>query len=69
MEILIILIAWFSVGFIYLINLCGSKEIDNLSKKAVITILIIFLPTTIFIYIISGIEELVKRLRNGKRKM
>ena len=68
MEILIILIAWFSVGFIYLLNLTATEQYDELSDSARTIILIIFLPTTIVIYTIIGIRELIGRLkRNGKR--
>ena len=66
MEILIILIAWFALGFIYLLNLTASNEFDNLSDIARGIILIIFLPTTIVIYTIIGIKELIKRLKNGR---
>ena len=66
MEILIILIAWFSIGFIYLVNLCASEEFNNLSDMARAIILIIFLPTTIVIYTIIGIRELYKRLNNDR---
>lgn len=67
MEILIILIAWFAVGFIYLLNLTASNEFDNLSDIARGIVLLIFLPTTIVIYTIMGIESLIKRFRNEKR--
>lgn len=66
MEILIILIAWFSVGFIYLLNLTASEEFNNLSDMARAIILIIFLPTTIVIYTIIGIKELIKRFKDGR---
>ena len=66
MEILIILIAWFATGFIYLINLTASEEFNNLSDTARVIILIIFLPTTIVIYTIIGIKELIKRFKNGR---
>ena len=66
MEILIILIAWFSAGFIYLVNLTASEEFNNLSDTARVIILIIFLPTTIVIYTIIGIRELIKRFKNGR---
>ena len=66
MEILIILIAWFSAGFIYLVNLTASEEFNNLSDIARAIILIIFLPTTIVIYTIIGIRELIKRFKNGR---
>ena len=66
MEIIILILFWFALGFIYLVNLTASEEFNNLSDTARVIILIIFLPTTIFIYIISGIEELIERLRNGK---
>ena len=66
MEILIILIAWFALGFIYLLNLTASNEFDNLSDIARLIVLLIFLPTTIVIYTIIGIKELIKRLKNGR---
>ena len=66
MEILIIFIAWFAVGFVYLLNLCATEEFDNLSDIARAIILIIFLPTTIVIYTIIGIENLIKRFRDGR---
>lgn len=66
MEILIILIAWFSIGFIYLLNLTASEEFNNLSDMVRAIILIIFLPTTIVIYTIIGIKELIKRFKDGK---
>ena len=66
MDILIILIVWFALGFIYLLNLTASNEFDNLSDIARGIILIIFLPTTIVIYTIIGIKEVIKRLKNGK---
>lgn len=66
MEILIILIAWFAVGFIYLVNLTASEEFNNLSDIARAILLLIFLPTTIVIYTIIGIRELIKRFKNGR---
>lgn len=66
MEILIILIAWFSVGFIYLLNLTASEEFNNLSDMARAIVLLIFLPTTIVIYTIIGIKELIKRFKDGR---
>ena len=66
MEILIILIAWFAVGFIYLVNLTASEEFNNLSDTARVIILLIFLPTTIVIYTIIGIKELLGRIRDGR---
>ena len=66
MEILIILIAWFAVGFIYLLNLTASDEFDKLSDTARTIILFIFLPTTLVIYTIIGIKELIKRFKNEK---
>lgn len=66
MEILILIIAWFSVGFIYLLNLTATEQYDELSDSARAIILIIFLPTTIVIYTIMGIESLIKRFRDGR---
>ena len=67
MGTLIIIIAWFSVGFIYLLNLTASDEFENLTDEARAIVLLIFLPTTTAIYIILGIEKIIKRIRNGKR--
>lgn len=69
MEYLLILIAWFSVGFIYLLSLSTSGEYDKLSAEATLIILLIFLPTTITIYTIMGIEKIVKELIDGKGQM
>ena len=66
MGTLIIIIAWFSVGFIYLLNLTASDEFENLTDEARAIVLLIFLPTTTAIYIILGIEKIIKRIRNGK---
>ena len=66
MEVLIILIAWFALGFIYLLNLTATEQYDELSDSARAIILIIFLPTTIVIYTIIGIRELIRRIRNGR---
>ena len=66
MEILIILIAWFAVGYIYLISLTATEEFDKLSDIARAILLLIFLPTTIVIYTIIGIRELIKRFKNGR---
>ena len=65
-EAIILIILWFAVGFIYLVNLTASEEFNNLSDIARGIILIIFLPTTIVIYTIIGIKEVIKRLKNGK---
>lgn len=66
MDILIALILWFAVGFVYLLNLCATEEFDNLSDIARAIILIIFLPTTIVIYTIIGIEKLIRSFRDGR---
>ena len=66
MEILIILITWFAVGYIYLISLTATEEFDKLSDIARAILLLIFLPTTIVIYTIIGIRELIKRFKDGK---
>lgn len=66
MEILIILITWFAVGYIYLISLTATEEFDKLSDIARAILLLIFLPTTIVIYTIIGIRELIKRFKNGR---
>ena len=66
MENLIILIAWFAVGFIYLLNLTASDEFDKLSDMARGILLLIFLPTTIVIYMLIGIQKLIEVFRNGK---
>ena len=66
MEILIILIVWFAVGFVYLLNLTATEQYDELSDTARVIILIIFLPTTLVIYTIIGIKELIKRFKNGR---
>ena len=65
-EAIILIILWFAVGFIYLVNLTASEEFNNLSDTARVIILIIFLPTTIVIYTIIGIRELIGRLKNGR---
>lgn len=67
MEILIILIAWFAVGFVYLINLTASDEFDKLSDMARAILLLIFLPTTVGIYTIILISKLIVRIKDGKR--
>lgn len=66
MEILIIFIAWFSAGYLYLLNLTASDEFDGLTDIARAILLLIFLPTTIVIYTIIGIKELIKRFKDGK---
>ena len=66
MESLIVLVAWFAVGYIYLLNLTASDEFDKLSDIARAILLLIFLPTTIVIYTIIGIKELIKRFKNGR---
>ena len=72
MEILILLIIWTSVGLVYFINLCASDAYKNLSEDGLKALCIIFLPTTMLIWIISLIKDFydyIKRLRNDKRKM
>lgn len=69
MEIFIILFAWFAVGYIFLINLTASEEFEKLTNKARLILLLIFLPTTAFIYliiIISKIINYILRLKNGR---
>ena len=67
MEIIILILFWFAVGFVYFINLTASEAFDELTDMARGTLLFIFLPTTIFIYFLLGIEYVIKRLkRNGK---
>ena len=66
MDILIILIVWFAVGFVYLTNLTATRNIENISYGAKAILLLIFLPTTVVITIIIVIENLIKRLKNGK---
>ncbi len=65
MEIVIILIAWFALGFIYLINLTASEAFEELSDTAKVILLMIFLPTTLVIY---GIDFIQRRFENGKNK-
>ena len=66
MGTLIIIIAWFSVGFIYLLNLTASDEFENLTDEARAIVLLIFLPTTTAIYIILGIEKIIKRIKDER---
>ena len=66
MEILIIIIAWFSAGYVYLLNITANNEFDKLTDTARAILLLMFLPTTIVIYTIIGIKELIKRFKNGR---
>lgn len=66
METIILILFWFAVGFVYFINLTASEAFDELTDMARGTLLFIFLPTTIVIYTIIGIRELIKRLKNEK---
>lgn len=69
MEILIILITWFAVGYIFLINLTSSDEFEKLSDISRIILLLIFLPTTVFIYFIIFISKIINyivRLKNDR---
>ena len=64
-EVIILLILWFAVGCIYLLNLCGSEQFDELSDNSRAIILGIFLPTTLVICLIDFIQ---RSIRNGKNK-
>lgn len=64
-EAIILLILWFAVGCIYLLNLCGSEQFDELSDNSRAIILGIFLPTTLVICLIDFIQ---RSIRNGKNK-
>ena len=64
-EVIILIILWFAVGCIYLLNLCGSEQFDELSDNSRAIILGIFLPTTLVILLIDFIQ---RSFRNGKNK-
>ena len=64
-EAIILLILWFAVGCIYLINLCGSEQFDELSDNSRAIILAIFLPTTLVILLIDFIQ---RRFKNGRKR-
>lgn len=64
-EAIILIILWFAVGCIYLINLCGSEKRNELSNNSRVLILIIFLPTTLVILLIDFIQ---RSFKNGKNK-
>ena len=64
-EAIILIILWFAVGCIYLINLCGSEHFEELSDNSRLIILIIFLPTTLVILLIDFIQ---RSFKNGKNK-
>ena len=64
-EAIILIILWFAVGCIYLINLCGSEQFDELSDNSRAIILGIFLPTTLVILLIDFIQ---RSFKNGKNK-
>lgn len=73
MEIFIILIAWFAVGCVYLINLSASNAIDNISEISFILLFIIFLPTFIVIFfayliygLVLGIQDSIERFENDR---
>ena len=60
-EAIILIILWFAVGCIYLINLCGSEQFDELSDNSIAIILAIFLPTTLVILLIDFIQRSLKK--------
>lgn len=60
-EAIILLILWFAVGCIYLLNLCGSEQFDELSDNSRAIILGIFLPTTLVICLIDFIQRSLKK--------
>lgn len=60
-EAIILIILWFAVGCIYLINLCGSEQFDELSDNSRAIILAIFLPTTLVILLIDFIQRSLKK--------
>ena len=64
-EAIILIILWFAVGCIYLINLCGSEQFDELSDNSRAIILAIFLPTTLVILLIDFIQ---RRFKNGRKR-
>ena len=64
-EAIILIILWFAVGCIYLINLCGSEQFDELSDNSRAIILAIFLPTTLVVLLIDFIQ---RSFLNGKNK-
>ena len=65
-EAIILLILWFAVGCIYLINLCGSEQFDELSDNSRAIILGIFLPTTLVILLIDFIQRSLKKWKKKK---
>lgn len=60
-EAIILIILWFAVGCIYLINLCGSEQFDELSDNSRAIILVIFLPTTLVVLLIDFIQRSLKK--------
>ena len=60
-EAIILIILWFAVGCIYLINLCGSEQFDELSDNSRAIILAIFLPTTLVVLLIDFIQRSLKK--------
>ena len=65
-EAIILLILWFAVGCIYLINLCGSEQFDELSDNSRAIILAIFLPTTLVVLLIDFIQRSLKKWKKKK---
>ena len=60
-EAIILIILWFAVGCIYLLNLCGSEQFDELSDNSRAIILAIFLPTTLVVLLIDFIQRSLKK--------
>ena len=65
-EAIILIILWFAVGCIYLINLCGSEQFDELSDNSRAIILVIFLPTTLVVLLIDFIQRSLKKWKKKK---
>lgn len=65
-EAIILIILWFAVGCIYLINLCGSEQFDELSDNSRAIILAIFLPTTLVVLLIDFIQRSLKKWKKKK---
>ena len=65
-EAIILLILWFAVGCIYLLNLCGSEQFDELSDNSRAIILVIFLPTTLVVLLIDFIQRSLKKWKKKK---
>lgn len=66
MEIFIIFMAWFLIGFVILINYASSEEFIKNSRRANLIILFAFLPTTLFVYILSIISNFINKLVEKK---